>query len=127
MFDQCRDLNPDCFVIAGDIVHSKTQGISPELIDCLNWWFTEMSRIAPVHVMLGNHDGLIMNTDRQDAISPILRALNLQKVYLYKIFNSFSLDDFSIKWDNAVPKPNHPVRLYLNCVQENTQGIALKS
>ena len=76
MFEQCRNLDVDAFVIAGDIVHSKTTGISPELIDCLNWWFTEMSRIAPVHIMLGNHDGLILNTDRQDAISPILRALN---------------------------------------------------
>ncbi|OUU74613.1 MAG: hypothetical protein CBC29_05665 [Methylococcaceae bacterium TMED69] len=84
MFEQCRDLNPDCFVIAGDIVHSKTQGISPELIDCLNWWFTEMSSIAPVHVMLGNHDGLVLNADRQDAISPILRALNLNNVFLYR-------------------------------------------
>ena len=84
MFRQCREIEPDCFLIAGDIVHSKTQGISPELIDCLNWWFTEMSRIAPVHVTLGNHDGLVLNHDRQDAISPILRALNLHNVYLYR-------------------------------------------
>lgn len=84
MFQQARDLKPDAFAIAGDIVHSKTQGISPELIDCLNWWFTEMSKVAPVHVMLGNHDGLILNTDRQDAISPILRALNLPRVHLYR-------------------------------------------
>ena len=95
MFSQCRNLDVDAFVIAGDIVHSKTQGISPELIDCLNWWFTEMSRIAPVHVMLGNHDGLIMNTDRQDAISPILRALNLQRVYLYKKSGVYQDPDFS--------------------------------
>jgi len=84
LFNQARELQPDAFAIAGDIVHSKTQGISPELIDCLNWWFTEMSRIAPVHVMLGNHDGLILNSDREDAISPILRALNLPRVHLYK-------------------------------------------
>ncbi len=84
MFEQFRDLNIDAICLAGDIVHSKTQGISPELIDCLNWWFTEMSRIAPVHIILGNHDGLILNKDRQDAISPILRALNLQNVYLYR-------------------------------------------
>jgi len=84
MFKQLKDIRPDAICIAGDIVHSKTQGISPELIDCLNWWFTEMSRIAPVHVLLGNHDGLMNNKDRQDAISPILSALNLQNVHLYK-------------------------------------------
>ena len=84
MFAQCREINPDAIVVAGDIVHSKTQGISPELIDSLNWWFTEMHKICPVHVMLGNHDGLVLNTDRQDAISPIVRALNLPRLYLYR-------------------------------------------
>ena len=82
MFEKCRDLEPDAIVVAGDIVHSKTQGISPELIDCLNWWFTELSRISRVHIILGNHDGLILNSDRQDAISPILNALNLPNVHL---------------------------------------------
>ena len=84
MFSQCREINPDAIVIAGDIVHSKTQGISPELIDSLAWWFTEMHKICPVHVMLGNHDGLVLNTDRQDAISPIVNMLNLPRLYLYK-------------------------------------------
>ena len=84
MFRQLRELNVDAICVAGDIVHSKTQGISPELIDNLNWWFTELSRIAPTHIILGNHDGLILNKDRQDAISPIINALNLQNLFLYK-------------------------------------------
>jgi DNA repair exonuclease SbcCD ATPase subunit/DNA repair exonuclease SbcCD nuclease subunit len=84
MFNQLKSLNVDAICLAGDIVHSKTQGISPELIDNLNWWFTELSRIAPTHIILGNHDGLILNKDRQDAISPILNALNLHNVHLYK-------------------------------------------
>jgi len=81
---QARELNPDVIYIGGDIVHSKTQGISPELIDCLSWWFTELSKICHVHVILGNHDGLLNNKDRQDAISPILSALDNQKVHLHK-------------------------------------------
>mgnify|MGYP003650361376 CR=1 FL=1 len=81
---EVRELSPDIIYIGGDIVHSKTQGISPELIDCLCWWFTELSEICHVHVILGNHDGLLNNKDRQDAISPILSALDNQKVHLYK-------------------------------------------
>src|SRR6056300_1001963 len=84
MFRQARELKPDIIYVGGDIVHSKTQGISPELIQSLHWWFTSLANIAPTHVILGNHDGLILNKDRQDAISPILNALNLQNVYLYK-------------------------------------------
>ena len=45
MFDQVKELDPDVIFIGGDIVHSKTQGISPQLIDCLSRWFTEMASI----------------------------------------------------------------------------------
>jgi len=83
-FDQTAELNPDVIYVGGDIVHSKTQGISPELIDCLSWWFTELAKIAPTHVILGNHDGLMYNKDRQDAITPILSALNNPRIHLYK-------------------------------------------
>ena len=79
--------------IVGDIVHSKTQGISPELIDCLCWWFRKMSEIAPVYITLGNHDGLIMNKDREDAISPIIRALGLPNIHLIKNSENFSIDE----------------------------------
>ena len=84
LFDRLRELRPNVIFIGGDIVHSKTQGISPELIDNLNWWFTEMASICPVHVILGNHDGLILNKDRQDAISPIISALGNDRIHLYK-------------------------------------------
>ena len=84
LFRQARLLNPDVIYIGGDIVHSKTQGISPELIDILSWWFTKMAEIAPTHIILGNHDGLIMNKDRQDAISPIISALDNPGLFLYK-------------------------------------------
>ena len=40
--EKARELNPDVIYVGGDIVHNKTQGISPELIDCLSWWFTSL-------------------------------------------------------------------------------------
>ena len=84
-FDQMSKVKPDVIFVGGDIVHSKTQGISPELIDVLSWWFRGLSASAPhVHIILGNHDGLLLNKERQDAITPILSALNLSNVYLHK-------------------------------------------
>jgi len=83
-FNKARELQPDVIYVGGDIVHNKTQGISPELIDSLSWWFSELSDIAPTHIILGNHDGLMLNKDRQDAISPIISALNNPNLYLYK-------------------------------------------
>lgn len=83
-FDKLKELQPDVIFLGGDIVHSKTQGISPELIDILRWWFTNLSEIAPVHVILGNHDGLMLNEDRLDAVTPIVRALNNPRIQLMK-------------------------------------------
>ena len=83
-FEQARELCPDAIYVGGDIVHSKTQGISPELIDMLSWWFTGLADIAPTHIILGNHDGLIQNKHRQDAITPILSALDNPRLHLYK-------------------------------------------
>lgn len=84
LFDIAKGLKPNAIFIGGDIVHSKTQGISPELIDCLTWWFNGLAEIAATHVILGNHDGLILNKHRQDAISPILSAMNNPNIFLYK-------------------------------------------
>ena len=92
MFADLREnVKPDAIVICGDIVHSKTQGISPELIDHLTWWFTTMATICDVHVILGNHDGNLMNTQRQDAISPIINAINNPKINLYKKSGVYSI------------------------------------
>ena len=97
-FKKAAELKPDVIYIGGDIVHSKTQGISPELIDSLSWWFTEMAKVAPTHVILGNHDGLILNKQRQDAISPILSALNNPRIHLYKKSGRYSIGESGFNW-----------------------------
>ena len=84
MFKELENLELDAIFIGGDIVHSKTQGISPELIDMLTWWFESLANISPTYVILGNHDGLILNESRQDAITPIIKAMNNDNIYLYK-------------------------------------------
>ena len=83
LFRQAKKIKPDVIYVGGDIVHSKTQGISPELVENLVWWFNEMAKIAPTHIILGNHDGLIHNKDRQDAISPIINAIDNKNIFLY--------------------------------------------
>ena len=97
-FEKTSALKPDIIYVGGDIVHSKTQGISPELIDCLSWWFTEMAKIADVHVILGNHDGLILNEQRQDAISPILAALGNPRIHLYKKSGVYPIGESGFNW-----------------------------
>ena len=83
-FEKLNELKPDVIFLGGDIVHSKTQGISPELIDILRWWLTSLADIAPVHIILGNHDGLMTNEDRLDAVTPIVRAIGDDRIQLMK-------------------------------------------
>ena len=114
-FDILREEGVDAIFVVGDIVHSKTQGISPELIDSLCWWFREMNSIAETYITLGNHDGLIMNKDREDAISPIVRALDLPNLHLVKMTEKVAYDEaldisnFScfdeVSWPNLSPTP----------------------
>jgi len=97
-FLKLREIKPDIIYVGGDIVHSKTQGISPELIEILVWWLNTMSDIAPVHLILGNHDGLILNKDRQDAISPIVEAIRNENIFLYKNSGNYYLEEYNLNW-----------------------------
>ena len=98
MFESLNREKPDVIFIGGDIVHSKTQGITPELIENLTWWFNSLANIAPTHVILGNHDGLILNENRQDAITPIIEALDNDNIYLYKQSGVYPISDTNINW-----------------------------
>ena len=98
LFSSLKENNVDLIFIGGDIVHSKTQGITPEIIDLLSWWFTSLASIAPTHVILGNHDGLILNKDRQDAITPIINALNNPNIFLYKESGIYPAGIGNINW-----------------------------
>ncbi len=82
--ESARAKQVDHIVIAGDIFHTKTTGISPESIELLTWMFRAMAEVARVHVTLGNHDGALTNLTRQDAISPIIEAISDPRITLYK-------------------------------------------
>lgn len=133
-FKTLEEEKVDAIFIIGDIVHSKTQGISPELIDSLCWWFRELESIAPTYVVLGNHDGLIMNKDREDAISPIIRALDLENLHLIKNSENFCFDkkinfsNFSCfdeeSWDNLeIDKDKINIALYHGAVKGSLTDI----
>jgi len=113
--ERCREQKVDHIFIGGDSFHTKTSGMSPECIEFMCWWFSALAEVAPVHVMLGNHDLNCSNRSRQDAISPIIAALNNPRVHLYKhsgtyefapgyVWGVFSLFDEE-NWDKVKPIP----------------------
>ena len=113
--EDCKREKVDHIFVGGDIFHTKTTGISPEYIDLLSWWLTRMSQIAPVHLILGNHDGNLVNLSRQDAVSPIVDALRDPRITLYKNSGIYPIEPgvnlcvISIfdeaGWDKVRPEP----------------------
>jgi len=92
-FQILRTEQPDFIFLGGDIWHTKTQGITPEGIELLVWLFDGLAQIAPLHMILGNHDANLTNSDRQDVISPILTAMNNKKICLYKKSGVYPLEN----------------------------------
>jgi DNA repair exonuclease SbcCD ATPase subunit len=97
LFVKARAIRPDIIFLGGDLFHTKTSGISPEVIDRLTWMLRTMAEIAPTHVVLGNHDGNLANEDRQDAISPIVNAMDNERIHLYKNSGNFDIGTIGSK------------------------------
>jgi len=83
LFKRLRKEKIDYIVHCGDLAHSKTQ-ISPEFVKLCSEFLIGLSSIAPTYLILGNHDGNLKNSSREDAISPIVKALNLPNLFLLK-------------------------------------------
>ena len=74
---------PDYIVHCGDLAHTKTQ-LSPEYFALASEFLKNLADIAPTYIILGNHDGNLKNSDREDAVSPIVNALNHPQLHLLK-------------------------------------------
>lgn len=101
LYDSLREEGVDYIIHCGDIAHTKTQ-ISPEFVDMARDFFVSLADIAPTYIILGNHDGNLKNADRQDAITPIIKALNNDNITLlknageHKINKDFCLNVLSV-------------------------------
>jgi len=93
----------DAIVVVGDVAHTKTQ-LSPEYFDMCALFLISLGDIAPTFVTLGNHDGNLRTIHRQDAVSPIVEAIDDPNIKLLKnsgewevgegvIFNNLSIFD----------------------------------
>lgn len=97
LFRQLKEeVKPDYILCGGDIFHTKTMSITPEVIEKITWMFNELAVIAPVYSILGNHDGNLTNDNRQDTISPIVAAINNPRIVLFKKSGNYILPNTNI-------------------------------
>ena len=91
LYEKLREEEVDCIVHCGDIAHTKTQ-ISPEFVELCASFFQNLADIAPTYIILGNHDGNLKNSSRQDALTPIVNALDHKDLHLAKDSGEILID-----------------------------------
>jgi len=103
LYEKLKEEKIDIIYVGGDLAHTKTQ-LSPEYFDLCTDYLSSLGNIAPTYVILGNHDGNLRTAHRQDAVTPIVEALQHSNIHLLKnsgettvhpgvIFNVLSIFD----------------------------------
>lgn len=115
LYEHLRAEKVDYIIHCGDIAHTKTQ-ISPEFVEMCAKFLGNLADIAPTYVILGNHDGNLKNSSRQDALSPIAEALDHKNLHLLKnsgeteLKDGFTLNVLSVfdtdNWVKPTPDEN---------------------
>ena len=87
-------------VIAGDLIDQKNN-ISPELITFVSTFIRQLEEIAKVIVIAGNHDLIVSNLSRKDAISSIFETACFDNAFLLDMelnYQSGYVIDDNITW-----------------------------
>lgn len=129
LYKSLKEEKVDYIIHCGDIAHTKTQ-ISPEFVDMCRDFFENLAAIAPTYIILGNHDGNLRNDSRQDAISPIVKAINNPNLILLrnagetKINDNFCLNVLSVfdeeNWTDPTDTSLVNIALYHGAIDRST-------
>ena len=92
IYESLENDKPDYIIHTGDIAHTKTQ-LSPEYFELCADFLKNLADIAPTYIILGNHDGNLKNDNRQDAITPVIEALQHPNLFLLKNSGETQLTD----------------------------------
>jgi len=128
LYKKIKKYKVDCIIHCGDIAHTKTQ-ISPEFVDMCSDFFKNLANIAPTYIILGNHDGNLRNSSRQDALTPIVSALNHPDLYLLKrsgekvLNEEFTINVLSVFDRDSWHAPTDPTRINIALYHGSISGV----
>jgi DNA repair exonuclease SbcCD ATPase subunit/DNA repair exonuclease SbcCD nuclease subunit len=128
LYDILRKEKPDYIIHCGDIAHTKTQ-ISPEFVEMCSDFFSSLADIAPTYVILGNHDGNLKNSSRQDALTPIADALAHPNLHLLKnsgetlLGANVALNVLSVFDEEGWVNPSDPNKINIALYHGSVSGV----
>jgi predicted MPP superfamily phosphohydrolase len=119
---RAKNLEDFVIVLAGDIVHAKTD-LSPELLDITSKFLSNLADIAPTLMIAGNHDCNLANQHRLDSLTPIVNALQHPNLYYIKdsalvdvadvTFAVCSIFDEPVQWPSPTEIDNNRTKIAL--------------
>lgn len=128
LYEALRTEEVDYIIHCGDIAHTKTQ-ISPEFVEMCSDFFRNLSAIAPTYIILGNHDGNLKNSSRQDALTPIVAALDIPDLHLLKnsgesdLNDKFCLNVLSVFDEDNWAAPTDPDKINIALYHGSISGV----
>ena len=132
LYKKLREEKVDCIIHCGDIAHTKTQ-ISPEFVEMCSDFLSNLADIAPTYVILGNHDGNLKNSSRQDALYPIAHALNHPNLILLRdsgeteINDEFTINVLSVFDRNNWQLPTNREKINIALYHGSISGVTTDS
>jgi exonuclease SbcC len=128
LYSKLREQKVDYIIHCGDIAHTKTQ-LSPEYFELASDFLSNLANIAPTYVILGNHDGNLKNSNRQDAITPIVQALMHSNLHLLKnsgevmVNELLTLNVLSVFDEDKWVKPSDPSKINVALYHGAISGV----
>ena len=97
LYKQLEEIEPDCIVITGDLVHGKID-MSPELTKLIAEFLLKLTYLTKHLIIIpGNHDCLLYNKSRLDSLSPIIDLVKeiRSNIYYWPESGKYEIDDIS--------------------------------
>jgi len=137
LVNSLESFDVDRIAIVGDLLHNK-RDLSPESVDLCRQYLDELSDVAPIDLILGNHD-CVINQNSMDSLTPVVTMLQQKgkpinfytESGLYDIGNNitygvFAQQDDETKWPISFDKdPNITyIALYHGAINGSKTSIS---
>ncbi len=128
IYEILKEEKPDIIVHTGDLFHNKTN-LSPEAISLTMDFLKNLADTAPTYILPGNHDVLLKNSNRMDAITPVVEALQhpnlhyLKKSQEVNVGNNICFNAFSMMDEDNWKKISDPNKINIALYHGSVSGV----
>jgi DNA repair exonuclease SbcCD ATPase subunit len=116
-----EQIGPRRIVISGDIFHNKIT-LSPECVNLAYDLLSNLSKIADVDIIIGNHDLILSNRERLDSVSPIVKTIKSERIHLYTKSGIYDIDEYL---SYGIFSLLDPLVVPINFIRQNKRYIAI--